>query len=140
MIENSRRKKVFILSDNEGLARAIALMLDRGLEVVRRGPNSLSKSPNQDQIGMVDLIVIALSSRASEPIVLLSKVSLIERIGQMPVLIVSDRPFKSVPEHKIFCLDLFDIDTLPGRVNAILHGSPSVLVNQQGAQNASLGT
>jgi hypothetical protein len=43
------------------------------------------------------------------------------RVGQVPLLIISDRPFDSVPEVRIFHLDFpFGVDGLRDKVKEIL--------------------
>jgi hypothetical protein len=128
------RKRVLVLSDNDGLSRAIKLNLERSdLEVVKLALNSpgqrcpepnrraVKGRGNQAEMGDFDLIVVAMSSSTSEPIVALARASLAGRIGQVPLLIISDRPFHSDPDDQIVHLDFpFDIDGLHDKVKAIL--------------------
>jgi hypothetical protein len=118
-------KRVIILSDNAKLSRAIELKLQcyPGLEIVKLVPGQ-RRSPVE--IGDCDLIVVAMSSSSSEPLVALAKVSLTGRIGQVPVLVISDRPFRADPDTRIAHLDFpFDIDKLPHKVRELLEGQPS---------------
>jgi hypothetical protein len=115
-------KRILVLSDNDGLSRAIELNLNSHLEVevVRLAPGSLGQEGSQAD-GDCDLIVVAVSSPNSEPVVALARASLGGRIGQVPLLIISDRPFDSEPEERIVHLDFpFDINRLHDKVEEIL--------------------
>ena len=115
-------KRVLILSDNEGLSRAIELNLDGGLEIeVVKLASSPGKGKSPAEVGEFDLIVVAMSSPTSEPVVALAKASLAEYIGQVPLLIISDRLFRSDPDAQIIHLDFpFDIDQLQAQVRELL--------------------
>jgi hypothetical protein len=135
---NLAGKRVLVLSDNDGLSRAIELNLERShLEVVKfalssprpRYPEHTSSRAcrgvegweSQNEVGDFDLIVVAMSSPASEPVVALYRASLVGQIGQVPLLIISDRPFQSDPGDRIIHLDFpFDIDGLHDKVEKIL--------------------
>ncbi len=117
------RKKVLILSDNEGLSRAIELNLNSRLEVkiIKFAHKSPEKWKSHTEADDFDLIVLAMSSPSSEPVVALAKASLTRQIGHTPLLIISDRPFNSEPEHQITHLNFpFDIDKLCNQVDEIL--------------------
>lgn len=117
-------KRVLVLSDNNGLSRAIELNLERsGLEVVKLALSSPGQRGRQAEVGDFDLIVVAMSSPTNEPVVALAKASLAGLIGQVPILIISDRPFHSDPDDQIIHLDFpFDIDKLYDKVKEILQG------------------
>jgi hypothetical protein len=118
-----RRKRVLVVSDNEGLSRAIALNLDNCLEVktVRLEPQTPEHwIPHAERIRF-DLMIVAMSSPASEPVIALARASLASQVGQVPLLIISDRPFDSAPEDHISHLDFpFDIDRLCYTVREML--------------------
>jgi hypothetical protein len=132
MIANPAGKRVLVLSDNNGLADAIEFNLKRShLEVVRlalSSPELCERSAerqrgSQVRDGDFDLIVVAMSSPTSEPVVALAKASLGGRIGQVPLLIISDRPFLSDPDAQIVHLDFpFDIAGFNTKVRKILQG------------------
>ena len=64
---------------------------------------------------------VAMISPASEPVVALARASLADRIGRVPLQIVSDRPFDSEPDEQIIHLDFpFDIDRLHDKVKKVL--------------------
>jgi hypothetical protein len=122
-------KRVLVLSDNDGLSRAIGLNLERSdLEVVEFALSSPGqrcpeerRAGSQAEVGDFDMIVVAMSSPTSEPVVALARASLAGRIGQVPLLIISDRPFHSDPDDQIIHLDFpFDIDGLRAKVKEIL--------------------
>jgi len=119
-------KRVLVLSDHNELSSAIELNLSSflGTEVVKLAPSPPDRrSPAGN--GNFDLIVVAMSSSLSEAVVLLSQSSLVERIGQVPLLIISDRPFYADLDNQVFHLDFpFDIGDLLDRVRAILRGEP----------------
>jgi hypothetical protein len=123
MITASVRKKVLVLSDNGGLSRAIRLNLNNcmDVEIVGFNPDSLEKRKAQASNGDCDLLVVAMSSPTSEPVVALARSSLADQIGRIPLLIISDRPFNSDPEDRIVHLDFpFDIDKLCRKVQDML--------------------
>jgi DNA-binding response OmpR family regulator len=115
-------KRVLVLSDNDRLSRAIELNLKYShLEVMRLALSSQGQEESQTEIGDFDLIVMAMSSSTSEPIVTLARASLVGQIGQVPLLIISDRPFHSDPDDQVIHLNFpFDIDGLHDKVKEIL--------------------
>lgn len=120
-------KRVLVLSDHNGLARAIEVNLNRrpAMEVVQLVP-SLPGQQRQRKVDDFDLIVVAMSSPASEPIVALSRASLTGQIGKVPLLIISGRFFHSDPEVQIFHLGFpFEVDALCDKVSEILQNDDS---------------
>ena len=112
-------KKALIISDNGGLARVVELNLSirLGMHVSKYDPDAAVGDYSND----LDLLVLAISSPSKEPIVELARASLVERIGQVPLLIISDRPFHSEPGEPIVHLDFpFSIDALEIRVRDVL--------------------
>jgi len=71
-------KKVLVLSDNETFFMVIQLNLQKGLglEVVAPASSSLKQRESLSKDGDFDLIVVAMSSPMSEPVVALAKASL----------------------------------------------------------------
>jgi DNA-binding response OmpR family regulator len=123
-------KRVLVLSDNDILSRAIELNLKQShLKVVRLALSSPGQRGSQAEVGDFDLIVVAMSSPTNEPIVALARASLAGRIGQVPLLIISDRPFHSDPDDQIIHLDFpLVIDGLHDKVKEILQeGSEPIL-------------
>ncbi len=99
-------RKGLVISDNARLVRAIALVLHSclGVEMLELEPDSLREWKIPQDIDLL-LIVLALSSPDSEPLVLLSRASLGAKIGRVPVLIVSERAFMSDPGDHVFHVD-----------------------------------
>jgi CheY-like chemotaxis protein len=153
-VKGIHRKRVLILSDNEGLAKSIGLSLNyslhvetssllshtsykggtsngwRGVAQVESLANVTSPSEqsfnNPDAEGDThhpcDLIVVALSSPLNAPIVVLARASLLRNVGQIPVLIISERPFLADPDVQITHLSFpFNTDKLKESVSRILH-------------------
>jgi hypothetical protein len=118
-----RGKRVLILSDNKGLSRAIALNLHTCLEVktVRFEPESSEHWRLSVGNDSFDLMIVAMSSPTSEPVVALARASLATQIRQTPLLIISDQPFDSALDDWVTCLDFpFDIDRLCHTVREML--------------------
>jgi hypothetical protein len=89
-----RCAKIVIVSDDERLGRAIELNL------------------------------LALSSCRSNPVVALAQASLPHLVGQVPILIISEHPFRSDLAYRIHHLSFpFDLDRFCERVRALLHSS-----------------
>jgi hypothetical protein len=115
-------KKALIISDNGGLARVVELNLSirLGMQVVKYEPGVTGEA-NDGHNGDLDLLVLAISSSTKEPIVELARASLVERIGQIPLLIISDRPFNSKPGDHIVHLDFpFSIDALEEKAREVV--------------------
>jgi len=117
-------KKVLVLSDSDGLSRAIEANLTNHLEaeIVRLISDPSVRQTCERREDKFDLIVVAMISPTNEPIVALARAALTDRIGQVPLLIVSDRPFKADPDDQISHLDFpFDVDRLHAQVEQALH-------------------
>jgi hypothetical protein len=118
MPKNLAGKKTVVVSDSDLLFQAIELNLRSGLgvKIVDQAARE-----TETRAGQVDLIVVALSSPASEPVVALAEASLVEWIGQVPLLIISDRPFSVQAGAKILHLEFpFTPDELQDKVREIL--------------------
>ena len=124
-VTNLAGKRVVVLSDNDALAQAIELALSHCLDLnmVR-----FVSSPAEQWMGQIknddfDLIVVATSLPTSEPVVMLSQASLAQQIGQVPLLIVSDRPFDPDTDHRFFHLGFpMNAGELRNKVKEILQG------------------
>jgi hypothetical protein len=122
MIAGLNGKRALIISDNRGLSRAITINLSElALEVATLNIDPAKVWYGEAPSKEFDLIVLALSSPSSEPVVMLAKASVIEYIGKIPLLIISDRPFRTDPGSQITHLDFpFGIDKLRQQVSAAL--------------------
>lgn len=116
-------KRTVVLGDNDLLCRAIGLSLDGHLkmDVVETWP-ALPQGPDLSTMGdHLDLIVVAMSSPDSEPLLALVRASLADRLGRTPVLIISERPFDARPEENIAHLRFpFRPEELHNRVRGLL--------------------
>jgi hypothetical protein len=118
-------KRIAVLSDNDGLAQAIQMSLGRCLksEIVGYVSNSLVSGKNEIGNDKFDLILVAVSLPTSEPVVMLTRAALAQEIGQVPLLIVSDRPFDPGENGRFFHLDFpVNANRLRDKVKEILQG------------------
>ena len=117
------RRRILVLSDNDKLSKAITWNLEQisGQEVVRQISDSTQGTGSQLTADNFDLVVVAVSAADSEPIVTLAKASAAQFVDKIPVLIVSDRPFRPDPDARITHLDFpFEPDELHDAVTDIL--------------------
>ncbi len=116
-------KKALVLSDNDTLSRVVELNLNKllGMQVVKLAPSTLEEQGIPAQNNNFDLIVVAISSPTGELIVSLIRAQLAERIRDVPLLIISDRLFRSDPEARVFHVDFpFRTDRFHHQVREIL--------------------
>jgi len=67
------------------------------------------------------LLIMALSSPNSEPVVALGQAALGGLLGHIPLLIISDRPFKAAPTNLIYHLEFpFNAEKLHHTVQTLL--------------------
>lgn len=113
------KKRALILCDNDSLGKAIQLHLQNRLHVLP--PHKEGYNGNGESSEQPELIVVALSSAQSDPVAILIQASLVNQIGRIPLLIISDRPVQIAPTNQITYLGFpFDIDTLYQKVDEIL--------------------
>ena len=120
-------RKVLILCDYDALYAAVELQLGSlpEAQVIRLKSNSPSESPGAVPAKNVDLMIVATVSPVKDPMALLSKASLLNRVGETPVLIISEQPSRPESDDKITYLNFpFDIDQLSGTVKEILDKCP----------------
>ena len=94
MAADAASDHVIILSDSERLARLIEFGLDVP-KVSRYVFGPVGTACRRIDAAGCRLIILALSSLSSEPIVALARASLIDCIGRVPMLVISDKPFSS---------------------------------------------
>ncbi len=119
----STGRRAFLVSDHAALYKAIELALYSrfGLEVKGFTLDAAGQQKNAPGEGALDIIIVAMSSPASEPLVAVARASLTAHIGRVPLLIISSRPFQSNPEERITHLYFpFDMDALYDRVRRVL--------------------
>jgi hypothetical protein len=114
-------KRVVVLSDNRGLSRVIEFSLkNHDLKVIAPLHASGNGRP-PPVVGDIDLIIVAVSLPTSEALDTLSRASLSDRIGQVPLLIICDGPAHSDPGHRIEHLGFpFGLDGFYHKVETIL--------------------
>lgn len=111
---------IIVLTDNEKLGRAVCANLPPHYQTslwITSTP-----APTLDVTAMsISLIVVALGSSVSEPVVLLGQAALGPFISHAPILIISDRPFRADTREQIHHLDFpFTSAMLSRSVNEIL--------------------
>ncbi len=132
-------KKLLLLSDNSELAKAIEIILGEQADILSfvvepRGPSNKFVAPHH-----FDLILLAMSEYASEPVVALARASLGHLLNQVPILIVSYKYFQPHIDAKIAFLDFpFTAEQLETRVDEMLHGniSNAAIVRRSQAKRA----
>ncbi len=116
-------KVALILCDYDALYAAIELKLSSlpDVQVTR-----LDLAPTEQQRGRradgdFDLIIVATVSPTGDPLSILSRASLLRRVGEVPVLIISERPSSPASDDMITYLNFpFDMDELTRTVKGIL--------------------
>lgn len=113
------QETTLVLSDSELLVQVIAANLDRPVQGV-----CLAEGSSIPPASNYDLIVVALSASSGEPVAALAQAEVIEHVGKVPVLIISNRRFDSLPTERIYYLPFpFDAAALRRQVQAILGGT-----------------
>ena len=115
MVSDLQGNTILVLSDDDWLLRAIRLSLNAGLQarVVTPGEDAAAD--------LADLIVVAMSRSSGEPLLALAQASLVHYVGQVPVLIISDRPFDPSPDDGISYLAFpFQVEELRSAVMGLL--------------------
>ncbi len=124
-------KTVLILCDYDALYAAIELQLSRLLEarLVRYETPVAVRSADRRPTSEFDLVIVASVSPTADPVLMLRRASLADRVGKTPVLVISEHPSRSESDDKITYLNFpFDIDQLSGTVRQILdHSSPTAV-------------
>jgi CheY-like chemotaxis protein len=114
-------KRILVLSDNDGLSRAIKSNVNGSPEVVRLASNLPGQQRAQAENGDFDLIVVAMSSPSSNPLIALSRISQMRQVKQVPILIISEKSFCPAPGDRIIHLDFpFEVDQFSALVQELL--------------------
>ena len=116
-------RKVLILCDYDALYAAVELQLSSlpEAQVIRLNSTSASEPAKVFSAEQADLMIVATVAPAKDPLALLSRASLLNRVGETPVLIISEQPSRPESDDKITYLNFpFDIDQLSGTVKDIL--------------------
>jgi len=112
-----------VLCDYDALFSAIELKLSALPQVhVIRFESSPDRRPaNGHATDEFGLIIVAPIPPISDPMSMLSRTSLIDRVGQVPVLVISEQPTRPQSDDKITYLNFpFDMDDLTDTVAEIL--------------------
>ncbi len=94
---------ILVVSDRTTLARVIVANLPP------RWPSRLVvltdwQTPQPLEPANWPLIILAVSQPDSEPLIILQQTGLLRCLGLTPTLIISDRPFRSTPEGRLWHL------------------------------------
>jgi len=119
------KNRVLVLSDNDRLSRAIEFNLGRHLDVMRLPLCLPGQRMNPVETENFDLVVVAMSSPTNDPFAILTRTSLSQQIGQIPMVIISGRSFRTKSGDRIVHMDFpFDIGELYSQVTRILRETP----------------
>ena len=125
MMTNVMSKQIHVLCDYDALYAAIELKLS-GLphvQVIRLNAPPPARSETGRLAG--DLIIVAPVPPINDPMSILSKASLLNQVGQVPVLIISEQPSRPESDDRITYLNFpFDMDDLNCTVVDILEKRP----------------
>ena len=122
MTQFTESKQVLLLSDNEVVAKLINHIGNGDLSIARFLLTPRQSPKNFAMTDRFDLIILALSRYENEPIVVLAQAALSGLVGHIPILIISDKPFRSDPATQIVHMGLpFSLDHLNAQVRDILH-------------------
>ena len=116
-------KKVPILCDYDALFAAIELKLSSlpHVQAFRLDSNPPGSVENHRPAGEFDLIIVAPVPPIRDPMSILSRASLLGRVGQVPVLVISEQPSRPESDDRITYLNFpFDMDDLTDTVAEIL--------------------
>jgi hypothetical protein len=116
-------RRAVVVSDSDLLARAIEVSLeDRWQMEVVEPPSEPTGWPSMGLgFNHLDLIVVAVSAYAGEPLLALLRASLAPLIGRVPILVVSERRFDSHPNERILHLGFpFEPEDLHEKVAGLL--------------------
>jgi hypothetical protein len=120
---NSPGVEALVISDNRRLSRATGFALRSllGLVTVELAPDAPGQQKRACIGGDPALIVFALSSAVSEPIAELARAVLDGKIGQVPLLVISDQGSEADSHDMISYLHFpFDPHELCEKVREIL--------------------
>lgn len=107
-----RPRRALIVSDGRTLARLIAINLADFISTILLvdpvtfkivAPDSRHSSDWPD---WPDLLILALAAAESEPLVVLAVLNLLGWAGQVPILVISEQPFRPVDGVRIHHLSL----------------------------------
>ena len=112
-----------VLCDYDALYAAIELKLSAlpQVHVIRFESNTVGRPENGRPTDDFGLIIVAPIPPINDPMSMLSRTSLLNRVGQVPVLVISEQPSRPESDDKITYLNFpFDMDDLTDTVADIL--------------------
>lgn len=126
MMADVMSKQVRVLCDYDALYAAIELKLSGLPQVqVSRISSVTGDRPDNGRLAG-DLIIVAPVPPINDPMSILAKASLLNQVGQVPVLIISEQPSRPESDDRITYLNFpFDLDDLSCTVVDILDKRPS---------------
>jgi hypothetical protein len=116
-------KQIPVLCDYDALFAAIELKLSAlpQVQVLRLESNHPRSPESHRPTDEFDLIIVAPVPPIRDPMSILSRASLLSRVGQVPILIISEQPSRPESDEKITFLNFpFDMDDLTDTVAGIL--------------------
>jgi hypothetical protein len=123
MSRTHAKKKLLVLSDNQEIALAIESILGEQVDVSSWVLDLLGSRKSLVEPDAFDLIMVVLSEYTSEPVVALARASLGHVLNRVPMLIVSDKFFKSSADTRIVHMDFpFTAQQLQTQVDEMLRG------------------
>ena len=123
MSGNPDGTEIAVIADDSGLARALELNLEPFGRVRVLDAHHAQLPVHDDP---PDLVVVGVSALASEPIAAIAHAALLDCLGRVPLLIISERPFAVSPEFRIAHLGFpFAPEELSAAVVRLLQMSPA---------------
>ncbi len=121
MADASAEKSILILGDDNRVLKVVQSVLPSEYRIVKIDAIHPDRQSCPISTCNCDLIILALSSCTSEPIVVLGRVFPTIEFGRVPILISSDRPFPSDERIRIFHIEFpFSAGCLLARVREIM--------------------
>ncbi len=127
MTADSIGKSILVLCDYDALYMAIELKLSSlpEVHVIRHDSIPTEQYKGQSPVGNIDLMIVATVSPTCDPMSLLFRASLLGRVGEVPVLVISEQPSRPESDGMITYLNFpFDMDELTHTVREILDKRP----------------
>jgi hypothetical protein len=115
--------QISVLCDYDALFSAIELKLSAlpHVRVSRLESNSAGRPDDGRPTDEFGLIIVAPVPPINDPMSMLSRTSLLNRVGQVPVLVISEQPSRPESDDRITYLNFpFDMDDLTDTVADIL--------------------
>ena len=118
-------KQIHVLCDYDALYAAIELKLSGLPQVLVTRLDSLPPQRSDNGRLAGDLIIVAPVPPINDPMFILSRASLLDQVGQVPILIISEQPSRSESDDRVTYLNFpFDMDDLNCTVVDILEKRP----------------